>query len=156
MASPENAEGGKKGTIMRAVVTRVSEASVTIEEKLCGRINNGFLVLLGIGPEDTEALVEKLAEKICNCRVFEDEAGKMNLSLEQVGGQFTLYADLKKRRPGFSHAANPRLAKELYEKFLGACISRGFSVEHGEFGAEMQVASVNDGPVTLLFDTDTM
>ena len=162
MASPENAEGGKKGTIMRAVVTRVSEASVTIEEKLCGRLNNGFLVLLGIGPEDTEALVEKLAEKICNCRVFEDEAGKMNLSLAQVGGQlliisqFTLYADLKKRRPGFSHAANPRLAKELYEKFLGACISRGFAVEHGEFGAEMQVASVNDGPVTLLFDTDTM
>ena len=117
MASPENAEGGKKGTIMRAVVTRVSEASVTIEEKLCGRINNGFLVLLGIGPEDTEALVEKLAEKICNCRVFEDEAGKMNLSLAQVGGQlliisqFTLYADLKKKTPGIFACCEPQAGK---------------------------------------------
>lgn len=123
MASPENAEGGKKGTIMRAVVTRVSEASVTIEEKLCGRINNGFLVLLGIGPEDTEALVEKLAEKICNCRVFEDEAGKMNLSLAQVGGQlliisqFTLYADLKKDARDFRMLRTPGWQKNFMKNF---------------------------------------
>jgi len=147
---------------MRAVVTRVKEASVTIEGKITGNIENGFLVLLGIGPEDTEAIAEKLAEKICNCRVFEDENGKMNLSLDQAGGallvvsQFTLYADLKKRRPGFSHAAKPEIAIPLYETFLTACRSRGFTVEHGEFGADMQVASVNDGPVTLLFDSTEM
>lgn len=102
---------------MRAVVTRVSEASVTIDEKICGRIKNGFLVLLGIGPEDTEAAVEKLAEKICNCRVFEDGNGKMNLSLAQVGGQllvvsqFTLYADLKKKTPGIFACCEPGAGK---------------------------------------------
>lgn len=144
---------------MRAVVTRVTEASVEIEGKVNGKIGKGFLVLLGIGPEDTEAEAERLAEKVCNCRVFEDENGKMNLSLDQVGGallvisQFTLYADLKKRRPGFSHAAKPEVAIPLYEKFMAVCRGRGFTVEQGEFGADMQVASVNDGPVTLLFDT---
>ena len=103
-----------------------------------------------------------MAEKICNCRVFEDENGKMNLSLDQVGGsllvisQFTLYADLKKRRPGFSHAAKPELAVPLYEKFMESSRARGFAVEHGEFGADMQVHSVNDGPVTLLFDSAEM
>ncbi len=144
---------------MRAVVTRVKEASVVIEGTTTGKIGQGFLVLLGIGPEDTEAEAARLAEKICNCRVFEDENGKMNLSLDQVGGallvvsQFTLYADLKKRRPGFSHAAKPETAIPLYEKFMESCRSRGFAVQHGEFGADMQVASLNDGPVTLLFDT---
>ena len=144
---------------MRAVVTRVKGASVAIEGKVTGKIGQGFLVLLGIGPEDTPAEAERLAEKICNCRVFEDENGKMNLSLEQVEGallvvsQFTLYADLKKRRPGFSHAAKPDLAVPLYERFMAVCRDRGFVVEHGEFAADMQVASVNDGPVTLLFDT---
>lgn len=147
---------------MRAVVTRVKEASVEIEGKITGKIEKGFLVLLGIGPEDTEAETVKMSEKICNCRVFEDENGKMNLSLDQVGGallvvsQFTLYADLKKRRPGFSHAAKPDIAIPLYEKFMDACRARGFAVEHGEFGADMQVASVNDGPVTLLFDSAEM
>ena len=147
---------------MRAVVTRVKEASVEIEGKITGKIEKGFLVLLGIGPEDTETETVKMAEKICNCRVFEDENGKMNLSLDQVGGallvvsQFTLYADLKKRRPGFSHAAKPDIAIPLYEKFMDACRARGFAVEHGEFGADMQVASVNDGPVTLLFDSAEM
>ena len=147
---------------MRAVVTRVKEASVEIEGKITGKIEKGFLVLLGIGPEDTEAETVKMAEKICNCRVFEDENGKMNLSLDEVGGallvvsQFTLYADLKKRRPGFSHAAKPDIAIPLYEKFMDACRARGFAVEHGEFGADMQVASVNDGPVTLLFDSAEM
>ena len=145
---------------MRAVVTRVASASVTIGGEVVGSIERGFLVLLGVGPEDSEAVCDKLAEKICNLRVFEDENGKMNLNLEQVGGsvlvvsQFTLYADTSSRRPGFSHAAKPDLAVALYERFLDRCHSRGFVVEHGQFGADMQVASVNDGPVTILFDTD--
>ena len=145
---------------MRAVVTRVREASVTIEGRVNGAIGQGFLVLLGVGPNDTEAICDKLAEKICNLRVFEDENGRMNRSLEQVGGsllvvsQFTLYADTSSRRPGFTGAAKPDLAIPLYERFLARCRDRGFEVRHGEFGADMQVASVNDGPVTILFDTD--
>ena len=145
---------------MRAVVTRVREASVTIEGRVNGAIGQGFLVLLGMGPNDTEAVCDKLAEKICNLRVFEDENGRMNCSLEQVGGsllvvsQFTLSADTSSRRPGFTGAAKPDLAIPLYERFLQRCRDRGFEVRHGEFGADMQVASVNDGPVTILFDTD--
>lgn len=145
---------------MKAVVTRVTSASVTIEGTVRGRIENGFLVLLGVGPEDTEEVCDHLAEKVAHVRVFSDEAGKMNKSIDQVGGaflvisQFTLYADLKKRRPGFSHAAKPEIAEPLYERFMADLRAKGFHVEHGEFGAEMQVASVNDGPVTLLFDTD--
>jgi D-tyrosyl-tRNA(Tyr) deacylase len=125
-----------------------------------GAIGRGFLVLLGVGPEDTQAIGDKLAEKICNLRVFEDENGKMNLDLAQAGGsllvvsQFTLYADTSSRRPGFSKAAKPEMAVQLYEWFLARCRERGFQVEHGRFGADMQVASVNDGPVTILFDTD--
>ncbi len=144
---------------MKAVVTRVKRASVTIEGRVKGEIRQGFLVLLGVGPRDTEAEAERLAEKIANVRVFSDEAGKMNLSLEAVGGailvvsQFTLYADIRKRRPGFSHAAPPDLAIPLYEHFLQVLREKGFRVEQGEFGADMQVESVNDGPVTLLFDT---
>ena len=145
---------------MRAVVTRVASASVTIGGTMEGAIGRGFLVLLGVGPQDNEAVCDKLAEKICNLRVFEDQQGKMNLNLEQAGGallvisQFTLYADTSSRRPGFSHAARPELAVPLYERFLDQCRQRGFQVEHGQFGADMQVASVNDGPVTILFDTD--
>ncbi|MCI8423521.1 MAG: D-tyrosyl-tRNA(Tyr) deacylase [Lawsonibacter sp.] len=145
---------------MRAVVTRVTSASVTIGGKVEGAIEKGFLVLLGVGPQDTQAACDKLAEKVCNLRVFEDENGKMNRDLSQVGGallvisQFTLYADTSSRRPGFSHAARPELAVQLYEWFLERCRQRGFQVEHGQFGADMQVASVNDGPVTILFDTD--
>ena len=145
---------------MRAVVTRVSSASVSIGGTVEGAIEQGFLVLLGVGPGDTEAVCDKLAEKICNLRVFEDENGRMNLSLEQVGGsllvvsQFTLYADTSSRRPGFTRAAKPDQAIPLYEDFMARCRERGFAVEHGEFGADMQVASVNDGPVTILFDTD--
>ena len=144
---------------MKAVVTRVTEASVTIEETIHGKIGTGFLVLLGVGPDDTEADAMKLADKVCGVRVFEDESGKMNRNLEQVNGellvvsQFTLYADLKSRRPGFSGAAKPDAAIPLYERLMSACMDRGFHVEHGEFGADMKVASVNDGPVTLLFDT---
>ncbi len=147
---------------MKAVVTRVTEASVTIDGQVTGEIGQGFLVLLGIGPEDTEAEAVRLADKVCGVRVFEDDGGKMNLNLDAVGGallvvsQFTLYADLKSRRPGFSGAAKPALAIPLYEQFMEECRARGFQVEHGEFGEDMKVASVNDGPVTLLFDTETL
>ena len=145
---------------MRAVVTRVSEASVTIDGNVHGKIGQGFLVLLGVGPNDTEETARKLADKICHLRVFSDENGKMNLDLSAVGGsllvvsQFTLYADTKSRRPGFTGAAKPDLAIPLYETFMAACRENGFSVEHGEFGADMQVSSINDGPVTILYDTD--
>ena len=145
---------------MRAVITRVREASVTIEGRVNGAIGQGFLVLLGVGPNDTETVCDRLAEKICNLRIFEDGNGKMNRSLEQVGGsllvvsQFTLYADTSSRRPGFTGAAKPDLAIPLYQRFLDRCRARGFDVQHGEFGADMQVFSVNDGPVTLLLDTD--
>lgn len=143
---------------MKAVVTRVRHASVTIDGRVNGEIQQGYLVLLGVGPEDTEATASQLAKKICHLRVFEDEQGKMNLDLAAVGGsllvvsQFTLYADLKSRRPGFSHAAKPDKAIPLYEYFMECCRSYGFHVEHGEFGADMQVESLNDGPVTLLYE----
>ena len=145
---------------MKAVVTRVSSASVTIDGVVEGAIEKGYLVLLGVGPNDNEAVCDKLADKICNLRVFEDENGKMNLNLEQVGGsllvisQFTLYADTSSRRPGFSKAGKPDLAIPLYERFMDQCRARGFRVEHGQFGADMKVASVNDGPVTILYDTE--
>ena len=147
---------------MRAVVTRVAHASVTIDGTINGRIGRGFLVLLGIGPHDTGETAVKLADKICNLRVFEDENGKMNLNLEQVGGsilvvsQFTLFADTSSRRPGFTGAARPDVAIPLYEAFMARCRARGFRVEHGEFGASMVVTSANQGPVTILFDTEKM
>ena len=147
---------------MRAVVTRVKNASVTIDGKVNGEIGQGFLVLLGVAPGDTEAQAVKMADKVCGLRIFEDENEKMNLNLEAVGGsllvvsQFTLYADTKSRRPGFPGAAKPDIAIPLYEKFMAECAGRGFTVEHGEFGADMQVYSQNDGPVTILLDTDTM
>ena len=147
---------------MRAVVTRVSSASVTIDGEVRGSIDQGFLVLLGVVTGDTEAEAKKLADKVCGVRVFEDENGKMNLNLATVGGkllvisQFTLYADCKSRRPGFSRAARPDTANPLYVLFMRECRDRGFEVEHGEFGADMKVASENDGPVTLIFDTDEL
>ena len=145
---------------MRAVVTRVKSALVEIDGKINGQIGRGYLSLLGVGPSDTEDTAVKLADKICNLRVFEDENGKMNRSLEQVGGsilvvsQFTLYADTSSRRPGFTGAAKPDAAIPLYERFMARCRERGFDVQHGEFGADMQVFSQNDGPVTILFDTE--
>lgn len=147
---------------MRAVVTRVTEASVTIDGRISGQIGTGFLVLLGVSPSDTEVQAEKIADRICGLRVFEDENGKMNLAPDKVGAkllivsQFTLYADCKSRRPGFTGAAGPDIAKPLYELVMEKCRDRGFSVEHGEFGEDMNVASVNDGPVTLLLDTDEL
>ncbi|MBR0063011.1 MAG: D-tyrosyl-tRNA(Tyr) deacylase [Oscillospiraceae bacterium] len=145
---------------MRAVVTRVSSASVTIEGRVNGKIEKGYLVLLGVGLNDTEETAKRLAQKIANLRVFEDENGKMNLSLAQVGGsvlcvsQFTLYADTSSRRPGFTNAARPDKAIPLYELFMAELRALGFEVQHGEFGADMQVESVNDGPVTILFDLE--
>lgn len=145
---------------MRAVVTRVKNARVEIDGSVNGAIGTGLLVLLGVGPEDTEAQAGKMADKVCGLRIFEDENEKMNLNLAAVGGallvvsQFTLYADTSSRRPGFSRAAKPETAIPLYEEFMAQCRARGFRVEHGEFGADMQVFSQNDGPVTILFDTE--
>ena len=145
---------------MRAVVTRVSSASVEIDGAVAGKIGKGFLVLLGIRNGDTESDAVKLAVKVCNLRVFSDENGKMNLDLSAAGGsilvvsQFTLYADCKSRRPGFTDAARPETAIPLYELFIGECRKAGFVVETGAFGAMMDVASVNDGPVTILLDTE--
>lgn len=146
---------------MRAVVTRVRSASVEITGEQVSAIGTGYLVLLGVGPRDTEEDAVKLADKICNLRVFADENGKMNRNLAQAGGallvvsQFTLYADTSSRRPGFTGAAKPTLAVPLYEKFIAHCRERGVAVQHGRFGADMLVTSENNGPVTILFDTET-
>ena len=148
---------------MRAVLTRVTSASVTIDGEVVGEIGKGFLILLGVGPNDTEKECRHLAEKALGLRVFEDENGKMNLGLEQVGGevlvvsQFTLYGNCRKgRRPSFTEAAGPELGNALYEKFLQVCEELGFPPQHGRFGADMKVASVNDGPVTLILDTNQL
>ena len=147
---------------MRAVLTRVTEASVTIDGKLKGSIGKGFLVLLGVHVSDTEVQAKKIADKICGLRIFEDENGKMNIGPADAGAdllivsQFTLYGDCKPRRPGFTQAARPETAVPLYELVIDECRKRGFRVETGEFGADMKVASVNDGPVTLILDTDNL
>ena len=145
---------------MRAVVTRVSHASVTIDGKVNGQIGRGFLVLLGVGPNDTEAVAEKLAEKICNLRVFEDENGKMNRSVQDVGGevlvvsQFTLLGDARRgNRPSFIEAARPEEADALYEEVVRHLREAGLPCGTGVFRADMQVELVNDGPVTILYDT---
>ena len=144
---------------MRAVVTRVKSASVEIDGAIKSSIGKGFLVLLGVHEEDTEAEALKIADKICGLRVFEDENGKMNVNPGDAGAellivsQFTLYADCRSRRPGFSRAARPEKAIPLYELVIDKCRERGFTVGTGEFGADMQVRSQNDGPVTILLDT---
>ena len=148
---------------MRAVVTRVNYASVAIDGEIVGSIEKGFLVLLGVKVGDTKAQADKIAEKICGLRVFEDEGGKMNRSLADVGGkllivsQFTLYGNCKHgRRPEFLMAAKSEEAVPLYEYFLDLCRGKGFPVETGVFGADMKVLSENDGPVTLILDTETL
>lgn len=148
---------------MRAVVTRIASASVSIDGETVGKIGRGFLILLGVGPEDGEAQCRRLAEKALGLRVFSDEQGKMNLGLEQIGGevlvvsQFTLYGNCRKgRRPSFVAAAPPELGNAMYERFLELCREMGFAPQHGRFGADMQVESVNDGPVTLWLDTDEL
>lgn len=146
---------------MRAVVQRVSSSKVTVNENTIGSINKGLLVLLGVTHEDTSSDVDYLLEKIVNLRIFEDENEKMNLSLKDVKGellvvsQFTLYGDCKKgRRPNFTNAAKPDLATKLYEEFIKKAIKEGIKVETGEFGAHMMVELVNDGPVTMLIDSE--
>ena len=146
---------------MRAVLTRVKYASVTIDGETVGKIGPGFLILLGVGPEDTEEHARVLAEKALGLRIFEDENGKMNLGLDAIGGeglvvsQFTLYGNCRKgRRPSFTEAAGPELGNALYEKFLSICRELGYPPQHGRFGADMKVESLNDGPVTLILDTD--
>ena len=146
---------------MRAVLTRVKHASVTIDGQVAGQIGEGFLILLGVGPNDTSAECDKLCDKLLSLRVFEDENEKMNRGLEDVSGevlvvsQFTLYGNCKKgRRPDFFGAAKPDIAIPLYERFVQRCRDSGFHTETGEFGAYMQVESLNDGPVTLVVDTD--
>ena len=148
---------------MKAVVTRVNSASVSIDGSVCGRIGKGFLILLGVAPEDTPEKCRKLAEKILGLRVFRDENDKMNLSLSDVGGevlvvsQFTLYGDVSHgRRPSFIGAARPETAIPLYEQFLQECRAHGFPPQHGQFGADMLVTSENNGPVTLILDTDEL
>ena len=145
---------------MRAVIQRVSRAQVTVEGEVVGRIGQGFMVLLGVADDDTQNDVVYLAQKTCGLRVFEDDDGKMNLSLAEIGGsmlvvsQFTLLGDCRKgRRPSFVAAAKPDHAKALYEGFVAEIKGQGISVETGQFQAHMDVELVNDGPVTLLLDS---
>ena len=148
---------------MRAILTRVRSASVAIDGECVGRIGKGFLILLGCGPNDSEKECRYLAEKALGLRIFEDEIGKMNLGLDAVdgqvlvGSQFTLYGNCRKgRRPSFTDAAGPELGNALYEKFLAICAELGYPPQHGRCGADMKVESVNDGPVTLILDTDQL
>ena len=148
---------------MRAILTRVRSASVTIDGEVVGKIGRGFLILLGVGPDDTEKECRYLAEKALGLRIFTDEEDKMNLGLDAVNGQvlvvsqFTLYGNCRKgRRPSFAEAAGPELGEQLYEKFLSICEELGYPPQHGRFGASMQVESINDGPVTLILDTDQL
>ena len=145
---------------MRACIQRVSQASVTVEGQITGQIGRGLLVLLGVGQEDNEEDARYLADRTVGLRIFEDDAGKMNRSLQQIGGgllavsQFTLFGDCRKgRRPSFTQAALPDSAERLYETFIAAAGVHGIQVETGRFRAQMQVALINDGPVTLLLDS---
>ena len=148
---------------MRAVIQRVAHAGVTVDGQVLGKIGKGFLILLGVSDEDTEEVADRLADKICKLRIFEDENGKTNCSLADVDGeillisQFTLYADCSHgNRPGFSGAGNPELANHLYEHALARCAGQVRKVEHGIFGADMKVELLNDGPFTILLDSDTI
>ncbi len=145
---------------MRAVIQRVSEASVKVDGQIIGSIGKGFLVLLGVANEDTDEDMAYLLKKITGLRVFEDENGKMNLALKDVSGsllivsQFTLFASTKKgNRPSFTNAGAPEFSKGMYLKFIEECRKLGFHTEEGEFGADMKVSLLNDGPVTILMDS---
>lgn len=148
---------------MKAVLMRVRRASVTIDERETRSIGRGFLILLAVTHDDTEAQAVKLADKLCSLRLFEDADGKINLTLDEVGGeimivsQFTLYGNCRKgRRPSFTEAADPELGNKLYEQFLKECERLGYPPQHGRFGADMKVESLNDGPITLILDTDQL
>jgi len=145
---------------MKAVIQRVLQAAVTIEDDINRNIGQGLLVFLGVGQDDTKEQVKKMAEKIIGLRIFEDKNGKTNLSLQDVNGQllvvsqFTLLADCKKgKRPSFINAGDPKMANQLYEDFISLAKEKVTIVEHGEFGADMKVSLVNDGPFTILLDT---
>lgn len=146
---------------MRFVVQRVSEASVKIDGKIEGEISKGFMVLIGISQIDTKEIADKMIKKLLGLRIFEDENGKTNLSIEAVGGelllisQFTLYADCRKgNRPSFINAGAPDMANELYEYIVDECRKKGAVVKTGQFGADMKVSLVNDGPFTILLDSE--
>ena len=148
---------------MRAVVQRVTQASVTVDGELLGKIGNGFLILLGVADGDTRETADRLADKICRLRIFEDENGKTNLSLSDVGGellvisQFTLYADCRKgNRPSFIKAGAPQMANDLYEYFMSRCRQHVDVVERGRFGADMKVELLNDGPFTLMLESEEL
>ncbi|MCR5395916.1 MAG: D-tyrosyl-tRNA(Tyr) deacylase [Lachnospiraceae bacterium] len=145
---------------MRFVIQRVTEASVTVEKEVIGQIEKGFLVLIGVSDEDTKEIADKMIKKLIGMRIFEDENGKTNLSLDQVGGelllisQFTLYADCKKgNRPSFTKAGGPEMANELYEYIINECKKSVKKVECGSFGADMKVSLLNDGPFTIVLDS---
>lgn len=144
---------------MKLVVQRVRRASVTVGGQVAGAIDKGFLVLLGVSNEDTEEICDKMAEKMLKMRIFEDENGKTNLSLYQVGGevlvvsQFTLYADCRQNRPSFTRAGQAELANRLYERFVERCREKLGGCEHGVFGAHMDVELLNDGPFTIVMDS---
>lgn len=144
---------------MKAVIQRVLNASVTVDGEIIGAIGHGYLVLLGVGADDTKETVERIAKKLINLRLFADENDKTNLSIKDIGGsllivsQFTLYADCRKgNRPSFTNAGSPALAEELYEYFIAECKKEISVVEHGSFGADMKVALVNDGPFTVILE----
>ncbi len=148
---------------MRALLQRVTRASVTVEDHIVGQIGQGLLILLGVGHSDGEAQVKALADKIAYLRIFEDEQGKMNRSLLDIGGQalvvsqFTLYADTRRgRRPSFTNAAPPALAEPLVERFKQALVSYNIEVAGGIFGAYMRVELLNDGPVTIWLDSEQL
>ena len=144
---------------MKLVLQRVRQASVKVENKIVGEIKQGFLVLLGVGPQDTEETADFLVQKLIKLRVMEDKNGKMNLSIKDIAGellivsQFTLYADCSSgNRPSFMNSAKPDKANELYEYFIKQCKKENIKVEHGIFGANMQVELINDGPVTIILE----
>jgi len=144
---------------MKIIIQRVTGASVSVDDKICGSINKGYVVLLGVGTGDTKEKIEKAVDKIQKLRIFADENGKTNLSIQDVGGgilvvsQFTLYADCKKgNRPSFTDAAPPALAEELYDHFIEYARGKFEPVEHGVFGAEMQLELINDGPFTVILE----
>ena len=148
---------------MRFVIQRVTRASVTVEGKQIGAIEHGFLVLIGVSGDDTREIADKIIKKLVGMRIFEDEAGKTNLSLGDVGGslllvsQFTLYADCRKgNRPSFIRAGEPVMAKEMYEYIISECKKQVPTVEQGEFGADMKVDLLNDGPFTILLDSSEL
>lgn len=148
---------------MKLVIQRVQEASVSVDQEVVGKIGHGFMVLLGVSQTDTEEIADKMFQKLLKLRIFEDENGKTNLDIKSVNGelliisQFTLYADCRKgNRPSYTNAGNPDLANELYEYIIAQCQKEFPNVQHGIFGAYMKVSLLNDGPFTIIFDSEQM